>query len=36
MRRLWQDIQTHQRAAVWFLVYWLAILAVVGSFAGRE
>jgi hypothetical protein len=24
MRRLWHDIQTHQRAAVVFLVYWVA------------
>ena len=26
MRRLWQDIQAHKRAAVLFLVYWLATL----------
>jgi hypothetical protein len=24
MRKLWHDIQTHQRAAVAFLVYWVA------------
>ena len=29
MRKLWQDIQAHKRAAVLFLVYWLATLAVV-------
>jgi hypothetical protein len=29
MRRLWRDIQAHNRAAVLFLVYWLATLAVV-------
>jgi len=28
MRKLWQDIQTHQRAAVLFLVYWLACTVV--------
>lgn len=29
MSKLWQDIVTHKRAAVLFLAYWLAILAVV-------
>ena len=29
MRRLWRDLQAHRRAAVLFLVYWLAILAVI-------
>ena len=29
MRRLWQDVQAHKRAAVLFLVYWLATLAVI-------
>jgi hypothetical protein len=29
MRKLWRDIQAHKRAAVLFLVYWLATLAVV-------
>ncbi len=29
MRKLWQDIQAHQWAAVFFLVYWLATLVVV-------
>jgi len=28
MRRLWHDFQAHKRAAVLFLVYWLATLAV--------
>ena len=28
MRKLWQDIQTHKRAAVLFLVYWLVTLVV--------
>ena len=28
MRKLWRCIQTHKRAAVLFLVYWLATLAV--------
>ncbi len=28
MRRLWHDFQTHKRAAVLFLGYWLATLAV--------
>ncbi len=28
MRKLWQDIQTHKQAALWFLVYWLATLVV--------
>ena len=31
MRRLWDDFQAHKRAAVVFLMYWLATLAV--SFA---
>ncbi len=40
MRRLWHDIQAHKRAAVLFLVYWLATLAVVpmtwsGGIPGR-
>jgi len=29
MRRLWHDIQAHKRAAVLFLAYWLATLAVI-------
>jgi len=29
VRKLWRDIQAHKRAAVLFLVYWLATLAVV-------
>lgn len=29
MRRLWRDIQAHKRAAVLFLVYWLATLVVI-------
>jgi len=29
MRRVWHDVQAHKRAAVLFLVYWLATLAVV-------
>ncbi len=29
MRKLWQDIKAHISAAVLFLVYWLATLAVV-------
>lgn len=29
MRKLWQDIQAHKRAAVFFLLYWLATLVVV-------
>lgn len=29
MRKLWHDIQTHKRAAVLFLAYWLATLAVI-------
>ena len=29
MRKLWQDIQAHKRAAVLFLGYWLAILVVI-------
>jgi hypothetical protein len=29
MRRLWRDLQAHRRAAVLFLTYWLAILAVI-------
>ena len=29
MRRLWRDVRAHGRAAALFLVYWLAILAVV-------
>jgi len=29
MKKLWHDIQAHKRAAVLFLVYWLATLAVV-------
>lgn len=28
MRKLWQDIQAHKRAAVLYLVYWLATLTV--------
>ena len=28
MRRLWHDFQAHKWAAVLFLVYWLATLAV--------
>ena len=28
MRSLWHDVQAHKRAAVLFLVYWLATLAV--------
>jgi hypothetical protein len=28
MRRLWHDFQAHRRAAVLFLLYWLATLAV--------
>lgn len=28
MRRLWQDIQAHKRAAVLFLIYWLATVVV--------
>jgi hypothetical protein len=29
MRRLWHDVQAHKRAAVLFLIYWLATLAVI-------
>ena len=29
MRKLWHDIQAHKRAAVMFLVYWLATLVVI-------
>ena len=29
MKKLWHDIHAHQRAAVLFLVYWLATLAVI-------
>jgi hypothetical protein len=29
MSKLWHDIQTHKRAAVLFLAYWLATLAIV-------
>ena len=29
MRRLWRDLQAHRRAAVLFLVYWLALLALI-------
>lgn len=29
MSNLWQDIQAHKWAAVWYLVYWLATLALV-------
>jgi hypothetical protein len=29
MRKLWHDIQTHKRAALLFVVYWLATLAVI-------
>ena len=29
MRRLWHDFRAHKRAAVLFLMYWLATLAVV-------
>jgi hypothetical protein len=29
MRKLWHDIQAHKRAAVLFLVYWLATLVVI-------
>ena len=29
MRRLWHDVQAHKRAAVLFLLYWLATLAVI-------
>lgn len=29
MRKLWRDFQAHKRAAVLFLVYWLATLGVV-------
>ena len=29
MKRVWHDVQAHKRAAVLFLVYWLATLAVV-------
>jgi len=40
MRRLWHDIQAHKQAAVLFLVYWLATLAVIpmtwaGGIPGR-
>jgi hypothetical protein len=28
MRKLWQEIQAHKRAAWFFLVYWLATLGV--------
>jgi hypothetical protein len=28
MRKLWHDIQTHKRAAVLFLVYWIATVVV--------
>ncbi len=28
MRKLWQDIQTHKRAALLFLVYWLVTVVV--------
>ena len=29
MRKLWQDIQAHKRAAVLFLVYWIVMLVVI-------
>ncbi len=29
MRRLWHDFRAHKRAAVLFLVYWLATLAII-------
>lgn len=29
MRKLWHDIQTHERTALLFIAYWLATLAVV-------
>jgi uncharacterized membrane protein YbhN (UPF0104 family) len=29
MRKLWQDIRAHKRAAMLFLVYWLATLVVI-------
>jgi hypothetical protein len=29
MRKLWQDIQAHKRAAVLFLIYWLVTLVVI-------
>src|SRR5512135_2409378 len=28
MRKLWQNIQAHKRAAVLFLIYWLAVVVV--------